>query len=202
MQVHVAADVLPANSPAKPILTRALELMRQVIEEGRNTVRGLRSSDHASLALEDAFAQIQNEFGRPDAEDGPQFRIIVDGAPRTLHPLMRDEVYRIGREALINAFRHARANHIEVELRYSSGEFRLLVRDDGTGIDSKMLESGRDRHWGLVGMHERAERIGAQLHVLSRASAGTEIELSVPGKLAFQDEPRSKALLPLARNRR
>jgi len=84
---------------------------------------------------------------------------------------------------------------------YAGGaEFRLLVRDDGTGIDSKMLESGQDRHWGLVGMRERAERIGAQLHVLSRTSAGTEIELSVPGHLAFQDPPRQKALL--ARYRR
>ena len=190
MQVHVAADRLPDDSSVKPILTRALELMGQVIEEGRNAVRGLRSSRSASLDLEQAFSRIQQEFATAEPpRDDIGFRVIVDGERRPLHPILRDEVYRIGREALMNAFRHAHAKNIEMELRYSSNRFRILVRDDGCGIDPKVLRTGRDGHWGLSGMRERADRIGAQFHVLSNVSAGTEIELSVPGSVAFQDQP-------------
>ena len=90
--------------------------MGQVIEEGRNAVRGLRLSHSASLDLEQAFARIQQEL-EPESADGTEvkFRVIAEGQRRPLHPLLRDEVYRIGREALTNAFRHARANHIEVD---------------------------------------------------------------------------------------
>jgi signal transduction histidine kinase len=120
------------------------------------------------------------------ARDGVDFRVIVDGQPQALHPVLRDEVYRIGREALINAFRHSQANHIAIELKYSAAHFRLFIRDDGSGIDSKIIETGRDGHWGLSGMRERAERIGARFRVFSSAAAGTEVELTVPGHVAFE----------------
>jgi signal transduction histidine kinase/ligand-binding sensor domain-containing protein len=188
MQVHVAKDCLPADSEATPILTRALQLMSQVTDEGRNAVRGLRTSHSLSLDLEEAFARIQQEF-EPLSATGAEikFRVITEGQQRPLHPLLRDEVYRIGREALINAFRHARANQIDVTLTYNSNQLRLVVRDDGCGIDPKFLRSGREGHWGLSGMRERADRIGARLQVFSSASSGTELELSVPGRVAFQD---------------
>lgn len=96
-----------------------------------------------------------------------------------------DELYRIGREALINAFRHAHANKIDMELIYSPNRLRILVRDDGCGIDPDILRQERDGHWGLSGMRERADRIGARFRVMSSASAGTEVELSVPGGVAF-----------------
>jgi signal transduction histidine kinase len=171
----------------KPTLTRALQLMRQVIEEGRNAVRGLRSSHSTSLNLEQAFSQVKQEFV-PDEKGNGQigYRVIVEGEQRPLHPLLRDDVYRIGREALINAFRHARAKQIEVELKYSPSELRILVRDDGRGIEPHILKSGRDGHWGLSGMRERAEQIGGRFHVYSSPTAGTEVELSVPGHVAFQ----------------
>jgi ligand-binding sensor domain-containing protein/signal transduction histidine kinase len=193
MQVHVAADSLPATSQAKPILTRALQLMGQVIEEGRNAVRGLRSSQSASLDLEHAFSLIPQELA-PKEQSDPKldFRVIVDGEQRPLHPVLRDEVYRIGREALLNAFRHAQAKTIEIELKYSPSQLRVLVRDDGCGIDPDILRTGREKHWGLSGMRERADRIGARLHLFSSAAAGTEIELSVPGHVAFEDQrPRN-----------
>ena len=186
MQVHVAADSMPEDSPVKPILTRALQVMGQVIEEGRNALRGLRASHSVSLDLEEAFSLVQQELGPLGRED-VDFRVIVDGEQRPLHPSLRDEVYRIGREALRNAFCHSRAHHIEIELKYSAKQLLVLVRDDGTGIDPNILTSGREGHWGLSGMRERADRIGARFHVLSRASAGTEIELAVPADLAFQD---------------
>jgi len=191
MQIHVANDSLPQDSPGKRTLTRALQLMGQVIEEGRNAVRGLRSTRTLSLDLEQAFAGIQHEF-EPKTSNGGQvgFRVIAEGQQRPLHPLLRDEVYRIGREALTNAFRHSRANQIEVELKYASNQLRLVVRDDGCGIDQGIMLTGREGHWGLPGMRERAERIGGRLHVFSSASAGTEVELLVPSRIAFQDERR------------
>lgn len=191
MQVHVVADGLPTGSPAKPTLTRALQLMRQVIDEGRNAVRGLRSSTSNSLNLEQAFLQVKQEFasgGRGNGEVG--YQVIVEGEQRPLHPLLRDDIFRIGREALINAFRHSRAEKIEVELKYSPSQLSVLVRDDGCGIEPQILKSGRDGHWGLSGMRERAEQIGGRFHVYSRPAAGTEVELTVPGQVAFVNDSR------------
>jgi signal transduction histidine kinase len=113
--------------------------------------------------------------------------VIVDGEQRPLRPLLRDEVYRIGREALINAFRHAHAKRIEMEINYSSRRLRMLVRDDGLGINPEVVRSGLEGHWGLSGMRERADRIGASLNVWSSPTAGTEIELTVPSRIAFED---------------
>src|SRR5216683_685224 len=128
MQLHVAVDQLPANSPVKLRLSSVLELMRHVMEEGRNVVRGLRSSNTDSHDLEQAFSRIPQELG---IEEQVDFRIIVLGSARLLHPVIRDEVYRIGREALVNAFRHSRASRIEVELEYAAKRFRIIVRDNG-----------------------------------------------------------------------
>ena len=183
MQLHVAAGHVPAESPARSSLDRVLELMARVIDEGRNAVRGLRSPAGGGDDLEQAFCRMQQELG-VEAQVG--FRVIVSGRPRPLHPLIRDEVYRIGREALVNAVRHSGGEKIEVAIEYAATEVRVLVRDDGRGIDEQVLSTGRDGHWGLPGMRERAERIGARLKVWSRAGAGTEIELVVPGHVAFQ----------------
>jgi signal transduction histidine kinase len=183
MQLHVAAEAVPADSPAKSSLSHVLQLMRRVIDEGRNAVRGLRSTAAPTDDLEQAFTRIPAEL---PAENQIPFRVIVEGQPRPLHPIIRDEVYRIGREALVNAFRHSGAGSIEVELDYAAAHVRVLVRDNGCGIDPTVLASGRDGHWGLSGMRERAERIGARVKVWSRAAAGTEVELFVPGPVAFQ----------------
>ena len=182
MQLHVIADQIPGDSAAKPKLGRVLELMRRVIEEGRNAVGGLRAHQNGSLDLGQAFSQVRQEFpGQGEAE----FRVIVEGSPRPLHPLIRDEIYKIGREALTNAFRHAQASNIEVELEYAVDGLRILVRDSGTGFDAKLLQSGPDGHWGLSGMRERAKKIGARLRVLTRPAAGTEVELTVPGRISY-----------------
>jgi len=183
MQLHVVMDQVPETLPAKQRLGRALQLMAQVIEEGRDAVRGLRSADSDSLDLEQAFSRIRHELA---VQEQVGFRVVVEGRPRGLHPVLRDEVYRIGREALVNAFHHSQAKSVEVEVEYAGNHLRVLVRDDGCGIDPQVLRSGRDGHWGLSGMRERAERIGARLEIRSRVAAGTEVELSVPGQIAFQ----------------
>jgi signal transduction histidine kinase len=189
MQLHVANDHLADDSPAKPMVGRVMQLMGQVITEGRDAVRGLRATSGNTDDLETAFSQIGQELGK---EQVREYRIIVEGTSREMHPLIRDEAYRIGREALVNAFRHARASKIEVELEYTTKHLRILVRDDGAGIEPNVLQTGRDGHWGLAGMRERAESIGARLKVWSRAQAGTEVELLIPSQIAFKSALRKE----------
>jgi signal transduction histidine kinase len=182
MQLHVALDLVPANSPAKLSLSRVLVLMERVIADVRRSVGGLRSSSTESRDLAEALARVPQELG---IEERTGFRVIIVGSARQLHPVIHEEMYRIGREALMNAFRHSRASRIEVELEYGAKRFSLGVRDNGCGIDPQVLHSGRNGHWGLVGMRERAEGIGASLRVRSRIANGTELLLSVPNRVAF-----------------
>ena len=123
---------------------------------------------------------------------GSMLRVSVEGKPRELHPILRDDVYRIAREALQNAFRHAQATKIEAEITYGKRLLRLRIRDDGKGIDPDLLEGGRDGHWGLPGMRERAEQIGARLDIWSEVGAGTEVELRIPGSVAYGTEGSSR----------
>jgi signal transduction histidine kinase len=181
MLLHVAETQLPTDSDSKSSVSRVIGLMGRVIEEARTAVQGLRSSS-TSDSLELAFTGIADELG---GSGSASYRVVIEGRDRPLNPLIRDEVYRIGREAVANAFRHAEARTIELVLEYAASGLRLVVRDDGRGIDARVLQSGSDGHWGLTGMRERAERIGARFKAWSRAGAGTEIELSVPARIAF-----------------
>jgi signal transduction histidine kinase len=156
--------------------------MRRVVDEGRNTVRGLRPSQSEPEDLEDAFCRIPEDAG---GSQDTEFRVVVDGYRRSLNAALRDEAYRIGREAVLNAFRHSGAKLIEVELEYARDQFSLRVRDNGQGIDPAVLRDGREGHWGLQGMRERAERLGARLTLWSGASAGTEVVLLVPKSIAY-----------------
>jgi signal transduction histidine kinase len=201
LQLDVAEDQLPEDSPTKPLLKRVLQLMSSVTEEGRNALRGLRTTESGNQSLETAFSRLRQEFPLDDKTD---FRVIADSVTRPLRPLIRDEVYRIGREALLNAFMHAHANLIEVEVEYASRHLKVLVRDDGRGIDPQVLHSGREGHWGLIGIRERSERIGANLRLRSRIGAGTEIDLTVPGTIAFEkgsNGPMSQWFRWLSRDR-
>jgi signal transduction histidine kinase len=185
MQLDVAEDQLPDDSPTKPLLRRILQLMGRVTEEGRNALRGLRTADHDSRDLELAFSRMRQELA---IDENIGYRVIAHSARRPLRPAIRDEVYRIGREALVNAFRHAKANTVEVEVEYASRYLRIMVRDDGCGIDPHVLDAGRQGHWGLPGMRERSEGIGASLRLRSRIGAGTEVELTVPSAVAFESQ--------------
>ena len=109
------------------------------------------------------------------------------GHRETCRPILRDEVYRIAGEALRNAFKHARARKIEVEIRYDERELRLRVRDDGKGIDPNVLSGdGRAGHFGLHGMRERAKLLGGNLTVWSEIDSGAEVELSIPASKAYE----------------
>ena len=177
MQLGVAVDSLPSDSPVKPRLDRILRLMDQGIEEGRNTIQGLRSPDSRAADLVRAFSELQQEIGDQPKID---FRVSVIGPEQPLRSRIASEVYRIGREALVNAFRHSGAKRVELKLEYVGTDLCVSVRDDGCGIDPRVLHAGREGHWGLAGMRERATRIGARLKVSSSAAHGTEVQLSVP----------------------
>ena len=189
MQLHAAADSLPGDSAAKAPFGRALEAMDRVLEDGRRAIQGLRSSHEHVSSLGQALAGVPNDLCLSSAVG---FRVVVVGRQRELRAGLRDEVYRISREAIVNAYRHSRAKHIETEIEYRSTELRIAVRDNGCGIDPQELQWGRPGHWGLQGMRERAERIGARLRLLSKIALGTEVELCVPSRVAFgQSEVRA-----------
>jgi len=181
LRLRTAADLLPADSAAKGQFSGVLHLMDSVLEEGRRAVQGLRSSQDLYPSLGHALAGVPSDLGLLSPAG---FRVVVEGQKRELKAALRDEIYRIGREAIVNAYRHSRANRIEAEVEYRSSGLRIAVRDNGCGIDPQLLR--RSGHWGLQGMRERAERIGAQLRILSKVTLGTEVELCVPSCVAFE----------------
>ena len=183
------ASYLMAERPAeaKEKLDSAIEQAAKAITEGRDAVQGLRAStvERNDLAL--AIRTLGDELaGDASANQPPAFRVAVEGQARDLHPILRDEIYKIAAEALRNAFRHAHAGRVEVEIRYDKEQFRLRVRDDGRGIDPVVIASqGVEGHYGLQGMPERAALIGGTLAVWSEAGAGTEVELRIPASAVY-----------------
>jgi signal transduction histidine kinase len=186
LRFQVVSKLLPEGK-AKEQLEKTLERADQAIAEGRSAVYDLRSSATTTNDLSEALNAVGNELS---AEDAAEFGLVVEGPPRDLHPIIRDELYRISREALRNSFRHARARHIEAEISYGERAFRLRIRDDGQGIPAEILEKGREGHYGLPGIRERARQIGAKLTIWSRAGSGTEIELSLGGSIAYVTSAR------------
>ena len=152
-------------------------------------LRGLRAPESTILSLETALSRLREEF---PVDQAAGFQVVTQGSPRPLSPMIRDEVYRIGREAVANAFLHAKASKIQLDVEYASKFVRVLVSDDGCGINPDVLDTGRDGHWGLPGMRERSEKIGATLKLRSRIGAGTEVELTVPGAIAFDGKFRGR----------
>jgi signal transduction histidine kinase len=182
LRLDVADSRLALSAPAKPLIQEVQQQLRRMIDESRSSVRGLRARPSGPKDLERAFAQLPEQLR---VSERIEYRLVVAGTPRPLRPLMQEEVHRIGNEALANAFRHSQASHVDTVIEYSPHHFRLLVRDDGIGIHADVLKSGREGHWGLSGMRERASQIGATLDVQSVPGAGTEIDLCVPASTAF-----------------
>src|SRR6266567_1418516 len=179
--------ILDRPAEAQKTLETVIEQARQAITDGRNAVQGLRSSTLVSSDIAQAISTFGDELASgPSGQNSPNFRVVVEGAPRDLAPLLRDEIYRITGEALRNAFRHAHAQRIEVEIRYDQRQLRLRVRDNGKGIDAAVLNGGgRPGHYGLPGMHERAKLMGGKLAVWSELNSGTEAELTIPASIAY-----------------
>jgi signal transduction histidine kinase len=175
--VHRAVEQAPLDFPTARSICQALGLMDRAIEEGRVALQGLCSSGTTSTSLEQALSRVGEEF---TAGSGIRFRVFVGGKHRTLTPAMQEQIYLIGREAVANAMRHSRATDIEVEVEYQPDRLRLRVRDNGLGMDPKLIQSKWGSHLGLPGMIKRAETVSGRLDIWSSPRAGTEVEISVP----------------------
>jgi signal transduction histidine kinase len=186
------ASYLLSERPAdgKATLDSAIQQAAKVITEGRDAVQGLRASTVETNDLAMAIRTLGDEFATNPKSSTPFFTVGVEGEPRDLHPIIRDEIYKIAAEGLRNAFWHAQAGRIEVEIRYASDEFRLRVRDDGKGVEKAVLSHGVEGHYGLRGMPERAAVIGGTLAIWSEVGAGTELELRLPARAVYADSAR------------
>ena len=175
--LHLGAALyrVAEDSPVKPQLDRILQIMRKGIAEGRDAIQDLRSSDTDS----DLILRLSHAREEFDGDEDTQFCVRVTGTQTRLPQQIQHEIYRIAREALANAFRHSGAKRVELEAEYSGTGLCLRIRDDGCGIDPELIEKGREGHWGLIAMRERATRVGARLTILSRATQGTEVQLSI-----------------------
>jgi ligand-binding sensor domain-containing protein/signal transduction histidine kinase len=194
LRFQTVDEMLPTRPlEAKKALEAALDRADKALVEGRDAIKDMRTStlvDHDLVQSMNALMTDLHEELTTGNRDSVAFQVQVEGAPRAVHPTLRDEIYRIARESLRNAFRHAQARNIETEITYSEPLLRLRFRDDGKGIDPHVLEhGGRSGHWGLPGMRERANHIGAKLDIWSKPGAGTEVDLSIPGSIAYEAFP-------------
>jgi signal transduction histidine kinase/ligand-binding sensor domain-containing protein len=190
LRFQTVSQILPARpAAAKEILDSAIGQTAQAITEGRKAVQGLRASTVETNDLALSITSLGEELAAGASGGNPvAISVAIEGSPRNLQPIVRDEIYRIAAEALRNAFRHAAPKEIEVELRYDSRHLRLRIRDDGKGIAREYLAAeGRAGHFGLRGMRERAKLMGGRLSVWTAPDSGTEIELTIPAAHAYAD---------------
>jgi ligand-binding sensor domain-containing protein/signal transduction histidine kinase len=184
LKFDAAAKQIPAEEPARQAMENALDRADEVMAEGRDRVRNLRDTAVSLSDLSTAFSRVAEESSK---ERKATFKTLVEGRSRDLNPIVLEESYAIGREALTNALIHSEGRNVEAEIKYDRRQFRLRIRDDGRGIDPKILkDGGRPGHFGLQGMRERATRIDAQLNLWSGIGTGTEVELIVPAKTAYK----------------
>jgi signal transduction histidine kinase/ligand-binding sensor domain-containing protein len=203
LRFQAASDLLSARpDEAKRVLDSTIDQAGQALIEGRDAVQQLRSTTPVTNDLVCAIGSLGQALAADGSNrDAPAFHIEVEGTPRDLLPVTRDEVYQIACEALRNAFRHARARRLEVEIRYDTRQLRLRIRDDGRGIDPQLLNAdGPSGHYGLRGMRERARLLGGQLTIWSEVNSGTEIDLSIPSSAAYT-KPAVARFWPTARRR-
>jgi signal transduction histidine kinase len=200
-----ARNLLPGRTAeAMQTLDRALDGTEQAIVEGRDAIHDLRSFAPFAKSLAEEITLLGEELISNDVQTDPaQFRVVIEGSAQSLLDSAHTEIFRIAREALRNAVIHSKARLIEAELAYSGDLFRLRIRDDGIGIDPTTPNHGeRTGHWGLAGMRERAEQLGAKLEVWSEPGAGTEVELSIPALIVYESSSaRSKFQLFLGKHR-
>lgn len=194
LRFQIAKETVLSDPPdAKELLEQALNRADQALVESRRAIQGIRSVSVAGSDLADFLHTMMNglveEFccGKMPP---PITSVVAEGQPRTVNSWVAEEVCRIARETLWNSLSHARAQRIESEVAYSNRFLRLRFRDDGIGIDSEILRNrGREGHWGMTGMYERAKDMHARLSIWSRPGGGTEVELTIPAYIAYDGAP-------------
>src|SRR5690606_15827412 len=185
MNVQAATASLPPMHPARRNMEHALDRADLVIIEARDRLADLRDTKDPALNLLTALTNLASEL---QAKGGATFAVRTQGTPQALHPIVVEESYRIGCEAIVNAYRHSRATRIDIQLSYNRLAFQLTVSDNGKGIDPQYLPPySRPGHWGLRGMSERAGKIGAKLTLQNNSPRGTIVELTVPPATAYRN---------------
>lgn len=187
-RLQAVRQLLPERpGEAARFLESALLAGDQAIVAGRDAVQNLRSATFDDRDLTSSLGALGNELaGGIAALSSPEYRVVVEGRPRELTLVVRDDAYRIVRQAVQNAYQHANATLIETEVTFGETDFAIRVRDDGTGLDPQILHVGqRAGHWGLPGMRERSKSLGGRLYVWSEKNAGTEVELRIAARIAY-----------------
>jgi ligand-binding sensor domain-containing protein len=184
LRFHVVMETLPAGTPARRMMEQAMDRADQALLQGRQSVHDLREDVTSGGDLAGALKHCGELFTQ---DHRIPFSLSLIGTPRPFSQTLCKEAYDIGREAMANAFRHSHATKIEAEIAYENSGVRVKIRDDGRGIDQTTIDSGRPGHWGLRGMRERAKTIGAEVNIRSHPGAGTEMELTIPAKVAYPD---------------
>jgi signal transduction histidine kinase len=182
LSFHVAAEKVPAGHESKPLLEKALATADRMLIEGRNRVTKLRSEHLSDGELKPAIECVADDLNVGDAVSFAAHRC---GSDRVLDLHVVDEIFSIAREALANAFRHSEATRIDVELDYQPREFKMTCRDNGHGFDVNAMLLAPNVHWGLRGMTERAEKIGASFICQSAGGMGSEVRVVVPARRAY-----------------
>jgi signal transduction histidine kinase len=180
------------------ILEKAMTTSEDAIKEGRDAIQNIRSS---TVEKNDIARALRIAGDQMAAQGSATFEVRVQGSSRDVHPILRDEVYRIALEGMRNAFQHAQANAIQAEIVYGDS-LKVRISDDGKGIDPATVNQRRAGHYGLAGMRERAESIGGNLEVSSAPGVGTEIQLSIPGGIAFGGSGAGSLFRRLRRKRK
>jgi signal transduction histidine kinase len=184
LQIEVSDELVPAESPAKPSLGRALRLCRSALDEGRRALNDLRSAPLSAGDLVKSFSQLSDEFA---GDTATLVDVVVEGRERPLNAMAGNDVMQVGRQAIANALHHAHARKIHVLLSYGERLLQIQVQDNGCGMDEQTLNSPRPGHYGIAGMKERAECMGGRLSIRSVVGEGTEVNLSVPADVVYQD---------------
>jgi ligand-binding sensor domain-containing protein/signal transduction histidine kinase len=184
LQIEVTDELLPPELPAKRPLQKALSLAKSAMEAGRRALNELRASSFSADDIVKGFSEIAEGLR---TENGSDIHILVEGSERQLNPVAGNDVLQIGRQAIANAFQHAHASRIRVLVSYSKRDLRISVQDNGCGIDEDTIARGKPGHHGIRGMRERAERIGGTLSIRTGPGQGTEVDLSVPATLVYQN---------------
>lgn len=183
-------NILPGQpDAAKKALEKALDRADDALNESRSAIQNIRSSTLLASNFPQALNEVMSEMAEECSRKGPQrpvCSVVIEGCPRQLNPWVDAELLRIARESLRNSFQHSRATRIETEVTFGESNLRVRFRDNGVGIDPDIIRTGsRGGHWGMIGMKERATQIGAKLDVWSKLGAGTELDLNVPGQIAY-----------------
>ena len=187
LQIEVTDELLPPDFAAKPSLARAVSLCKSALDAGRRALNDLRTASLSAADLVKSFSLLAKEFTR---DAGTEMDVIVEGRERPLNAVTGNDVLQVGRQAITNALQHADARKIHVLLSYGEKDLRIRVQDNGSGINEETPNLRRPGHYGMAGMQERAERLGGSISIRSRVGEGTEVDLTVPAHLLYQDNVR------------